>query len=140
MNRKVKTIMLSFAIIGMGFLTTAAISEDSINQTNVESTSTAIMEFKTTELSLGTIPQGIPIDIAFEFVNNGASALIITNAKPSCGCTNVKFPETPITTGESAQITAVYNAKSAGSFTKTITVFSNASGTPQQLKFTGIVE
>ena len=139
MNRKIKTVIVSFALMGIGIFTTAAISPSNVNNQIKESKVGAVMTFKTTEVSLGDIPQGIPIDISFEMINEGTGPLIIERAKPSCGCTGVKYPESPIKAGESANITAVYNAKSAGSFTKTITIFSNATEKTQVLKFSGVV-
>ncbi|MFT5823374.1 MAG: hypothetical protein ACI8ZM_004635 [Crocinitomix sp.] len=140
MNRKIKTVIVSFALMGIGILTTAAISPSNASNKTTESTAVAVMTFKATEIKLGDIPQGIPIDISFEMVNEGTGPLIIEGAKPSCGCTGVQYPESPIKAGESANITAVYNAKSFGSFTKTITITSNASEKTKVLKFSGVVK
>ncbi len=138
MNRKVRTIVL--ALMALGIFTATAITPSSQHKHSIESKVGAIMTFKATEISLGDIPQGIPVDISFEMVNEGTGPLIIDGAKPSCGCTGVEYPKTPIKPGESAEITAIYNAKSAGAFTKTITVSSNAGEKTQILKFTGVVK
>lgn len=138
MNRKIKVVLFSLAIIGMGIFTTSAATLTTNNP--VEKTAGAKMDFESTKKSLGDIPQGIPVEISFELVNNGTAPLIIGQVKPSCGCTNVQYPKEPINAGDKAEITAVYNAKSIGAFNKKITVYSNASEQPQVLNFSGVVK
>lgn len=140
MNKKMKLVFASAMIMTVGVLTSAAMPSTNSSNLTVEASIGAVMKFEKTEIAIGEVPQGIPVDISFELVNDGNGPLIIERAKPSCGCTGVQYPETPVKPGESATITAVYNAKSEGAFTKTITIFSNASEQPQVLKFSGIVK
>ena len=88
---------------------------------------------------MGEIPQGTPKPVAFSFKNTGKSDIIITNVKASCGCTATEYTKTPIKAGETANVTATYNAASAGSFTKTLTVTTNVDDTPKVLTFKGTV-
>ncbi len=85
---------------------------------------------KSTTHDFGTIQQNKPVTATFEFTNVGKTALIITEAKGSCGCTGTTFPKTPVAPGAKGEITATFNAAAAGSFTKTVTVNANtAEGT-----------
>lgn len=87
----------------------------------------------------GNIAQGIPVVCRFKFVNEGEVPLLISNVKPSCGCTATDWPKEPIPPGGSGEITAEYNAKKIGNFTKTLTVKSNAEKPVQRLMLRGKV-
>lgn len=98
------------------------------------------IDFKTTEHNFGdAVKQHQPVKCDFNFTNNGDQPLVITNVKPSCGCTTPEWPKNPIMPGESGVITAEYNAAALGSFDKTITVTSNATEAPLTLKIKGKV-
>ncbi len=87
----------------------------------------------------GKIPQGTPASTTFEFVNNGKTDLILSNVKPSCGCTTPEYTKEPIAPGGKGTIKATYNAAGAGVFNKSITVTSNA-GDPVVLYIKGEVQ
>ena len=64
----------------------------------------------------------------FTFTNNGATPLVINRVTASCGCTTPDWTKQPIMPGKSGTIVAVYNPLGRpGVFTKSITVFSNAT-------------
>lgn len=87
----------------------------------------------------GKIPQGTPASTTFEFVNNGSADLVLSNVKPSCGCTTPEYTKEPIPKGGKGYIKATYNAAGAGVFNKSITVTSNA-GDPVVLYIKGEVQ
>lgn len=95
--------------------------------------------WKSEAIDLGEIPQGTPKAIDFEFKNTGDKAIIITDVKASCGCTTTDYTKTPIQPGETAKISASYNAASKGAFTKNVTVTTNAEENPKVLSFKGTV-
>jgi uncharacterized protein DUF1573 len=97
------------------------------------------ISWKSEAIDLGTIPQGTPKSIDFEFRNTGKTAVIITNVKASCGCTATDYTKTPIQPGATAKVTATYNAAAAGPFSKTVTVTTNAEEAPKVLTFKGTV-
>jgi hypothetical protein len=99
-----------------------------ISFTALTAMTVAIAEFKFTEEThdFGKIPQGKPVTYEFKFVNTGDSPLIISNVEATCGCTVPTYSNTPVQKGETGVITATFNALAVGSFTKTITVKSNA--------------
>ena len=64
----------------------------------------------------------------FEFVNKGNAPLVINRAQASCGCTTPSWTKEPIEPGKKGSITVIYNTTGRpGAFTKTITIYSNAS-------------
>lgn len=80
------------------------------------------------------------------FVNTGPEEIIITGARPSCGCTSVDYPVDPIAVGDTATISFTYNpAGRPGRFEKSIRVYigeydtstihirGNVLGTPESL-------
>jgi hypothetical protein len=91
-------------------------------------------DFKFVEEShdFGDIPQGTPVTTQFSFTNTGKEPLIIKNCQASCGCTVPSWPKEPILPGKESTIQVTYNAAHAGTFTKSITITSNAK-TPSKV-------
>jgi hypothetical protein len=95
--------------------------------------------WKSETIDVGTIPQNTPKPIVFEFKNTGKTAVIVTNVQGSCGCTATNYTKTPIAPGKSGTVTATYNAASAGAFTKTVSVTTNAETVAKVLTIKGTV-
>ncbi len=74
----------------------------------------------------GIIDYQKPVTNVFEFVNTSDVSIVIKEAKGSCGCTATDFPKNAILPGETARITATYNAEDIGPFNKTVTVYTSA--------------
>jgi len=88
----------------------------------------ASIEWKSsTTYDFGSIKKGIQVTSTFEFTNNGNEPLIISDAKGSCGCTSVEYPQQPIAPGEVGIVKATYNALAVGAFYKTVSVSTNIS-------------
>ena len=87
----------------------------------------------------GEIPQKKAVSVDFTFKNTGDAPLVITEVKTSCGCTATNYTKTAIAPGETSKITAEYNAKKLGAFSKTITVVTNATEQTKQLHIKGVV-
>jgi len=100
----------------------------------------AVIEFENTEHDFGTIPLGG--DGAYEFIfrNTGKDPLVLKNVRSSCGCTIPEWPKEPIKKGEQGKIKVRYNTRITGTFSKSISVYSNAGGTPVVLIIKGKVE
>ena len=94
----------------------------------VEATDSPKMDFETLEVDYGTIEQGSEPLRVFKFTNTGASPLVITNAKGSCGCTVPKWPKEPIAPGEESAIEVRYDTNRVGPFTKRVTLTTNENG------------
>ena len=79
----------------------------------------------------GTVAKGEKIESVFVVKNTGASDLVISDARPSCGCTVASFDRT-IKPGETGKISASVDTKNfTGPITKTVSVVSNDPETPQ---------
>ena len=79
-------------------------------------------------------------------VNTGPEPIVITGARPSCGCTGVDYPNDPIEPGDTVKFYFTYNpAGRPGKFAKSIRVYigehdmslirirGNVLGTPESL-------
>jgi hypothetical protein len=110
-------------------------------QTTAVQTKKADEQVKFTEVShdFGKIKQGVPVTYDFAFQNNSNQPAVIESATASCGCTTPTWPKTPVAKNKSEKISAGFNAASAGTFTKTITVKVAGYDQPLVLTITGEV-
>ncbi len=100
----------------------------------------AAIEFEETAHDYGTIPYNG--DGAYEFIfhNKGGEPLLLNNVRSACGCTTPEWPKEPIPAGKSGKIKVIYNTRIIGPFSKSVTVYSNASEKPIVLVIKGTVE
>ena len=87
----------------------------------------------------GTIKNGEKIKLEFKCTNTGTKNLIITSARPGCGCTIADYTHSPIAPGQQGEVTASFNSKNfSGTVHKSIIVNTNTkNGTEHILNFTG---
>ncbi|MDR1653841.1 MAG: DUF1573 domain-containing protein [Prevotellaceae bacterium] len=91
-----------------------------------------VIAFTETSHDFGNVQAGEKATYTFEFVNTGKSPLVIARAQASCGCTVPNWTKTPIEPGQKGEVTATYTASTnPQSFSKTITVYSNAANAQQ---------
>jgi len=100
---------------------------------------TSPVTWKEVSYDFGEIKKGTPVSHDFSFTNTTKQTVLITNVKASCGCTATNYTKTPIKPGETANVTATYNAASAGAFSKTVTVSLNENEVPKVLTIKGKV-
>ena len=86
------------------------------------------ISFEETTHEYGEIDLGSDGAYDFVFTNTGNEPLILSKPRSSCGCTVPSWPKEPILPGETNNIKVTYNTKKAGSFNKTVTIYSNAKG------------
>ena len=98
-----------------------------------------IFKFKTEIIDYGTIKQNSDGQRFFTFKNIGQSPILISKAKASCGCTVASIPNEPIMPGETAKIGVKYATNRIGSFSKSITLISNANTATKVIKIKGKV-
>jgi hypothetical protein len=83
-------------------------------------------KFESLEHDFGDIKSGDKVEHVYKFTNTGKADLVISSAKPSCGCTVPSYTQTPVKPGESGEIKAVFDSTGkSGSQNKTITVTMN---------------
>jgi len=110
------------------------------SQRTTLSSAGAVIEFETVEHDFGTIPYKGDGIYEFVFKSKGEEPLVLNNVKPSCGCTIPEWPKDPIQKGEKGVIKVSYNTRITGSFSKSVSVYSNASEAPVVLVIKGRVE
>ncbi|MDE5868870.1 MAG: DUF1573 domain-containing protein [Muribaculaceae bacterium] len=71
-----------------------------------------------------------PAEGSVRFVNRGTEPVVVTGARPSCGCTGVDYSEEPVNPGDTAVINFTYDpAGRPGKFDKSIRVYIGESDT-----------
>lgn len=100
----------------------------------------AEITFTSTEHDYGTVEYDANGTCVFEFKNTGKVPLTLIDVKPSCGCTSPDWSREPIKPGEKGKITVKYNTKISGTFSKSVTVISNATNSPVMLHIKGEVK
>ncbi|MEP1096611.1 MAG: DUF1573 domain-containing protein [Cyclobacteriaceae bacterium] len=97
------------------------------------------LKWKATTMELGEVSVNESRDLSFEFTNTSSQSITILEAKGSCGCTNVQYPEQEIKAGETASITANFKSAKTGAFKKNIRIKTSESEEYTYLYFTGEV-
>jgi hypothetical protein len=100
---------------------------------------TDVVKFETLVYDFGSIKQGVPVNFDFKFKNISKTAVTISSATASCGCTTPTWPQAPVLKGKTNVVKAGFNAASAGGFDKTITVKLDGIDQPLELKIKGTV-
>ena len=100
-----------------------------------------VIKFETMEHDFGTIKQGDKVEYVYKFTNEGAAPLVLSQVKPSCGCTTPDWTKTPVAPGESGEIKVVFDSHGkSGKQNKTVNVHSNTEAGTDVLKFTAEIE
>ncbi len=115
-----KNLFLSFGLVLAGSL----IAGNAVAQ--VEVSKGAKIKFNKEVHDYGTVKYGGDGTCTFEFTNEGNEALVISNAKGSCGCTVPEWPKEPIAPGASASVKVKYDTNRPGAINKSVTITSNA--------------
>ena len=97
------------------------------------------IKWEKTSIHLGQVEKHEVQNLSFEFTNNTNETIRILEAKGSCGCTNVQYPENEIEAGESAVVTADFRSGKVGTFKKNIRIKTSESDEYTYLYFTGEV-
>jgi hypothetical protein len=97
-----------------------------------------IFEFVEETHDFGELMQGGDASVTFKFKNVGTEAIVITDARKSCGCTTPKnWTKDPIPPGGEGYVDVAYDSNRIGGFDKSVTLISNASGGDKVLKIKG---
>lgn len=130
-------------ILSVGFMFCAVLGmfaqEAETSTPNPINPNVAKYAFETEVLDYGKVDYASDGTREFKFTNVGKEPLIISNAKGSCGCTVPSAPKEPIMPGEEGVIKVKYDTKRPGSFTKRVTLTSNAETSTKVLTIKGVV-
>ncbi len=95
-----------------------------------------VAKFESMEYDFGKIKQGDKVEHIFKVTNSGTADLVISDAKPSCGCTVPEFTKTPIKPGAEGQIKVIFDSTGkSGAQEKSVTVNLNTEKATEVLKF-----
>lgn len=95
-----------------------------------------VAKFDSMEYDFGTINEGEKVEHIYKVSNAGTADLVITEAKPSCGCTVPEYTKTPIKPGETGDIKVIFDSSGKnGNQEKTVTVTLNTEKATETLKF-----
>ena len=122
-----KKLLFSLAI---GLMTTMGMNAQETAKSLVNG---AQIEFVEEVIDYGTIEHMADGNREFVLKNIGNAPLVITSVKGSCGCTVPTKPTAPILPGATGVIKVKYATNRVGSFSKTVTVKSNAVNTPSKV-------
>jgi hypothetical protein len=144
-----KIAIISFVLAGLIFSSCKENASSKINTSNLEtakerdaklSLGFPIIEFDQTEYDFGTITEGEKVEGTFVITNAGKTDLLITDVKPSCGCTTPDWTKEAIGPGETGEIKFEFNsANRVGKQNKSITIKSNAEKNTQIIRIKGEV-
>ncbi|WP_425077768.1 DUF1573 domain-containing protein [Psychroserpens sp. S379A] len=98
-----------------------------------------VFHFEEEVIDYGNIAQNDNGLRTFKFTNRGRAPIVISKVKTTCGCTVPTYPKQAILPGETASIDIKYATNRVGSFSKTITVISNADEPQKKLRIKGNV-
>lgn len=99
-----------------------------------------VIKFDKTTHDFGTMKEADGrVTTVFEFTNEGATPLVVSKVRASCGCTTPNWTKTPIEPGQKGNITVTYNptGRQGGPWQKSITVTSNAETETMRLVIKG---
>ncbi len=82
------------------------------------------------------------VTAVFTLTNNNDKPIVITNVKPSCGCTTPEWTKEPISSGKQGHVKADFNpaGQAPGAFEKTITVETSGEPSTITLKIKGVID
>lgn len=98
-----------------------------------------ILTFEEDVHEFGELMQGGDASYIFKFTNTGTEDIIISDAKPACGCTKPTFTTEPIKPGQTGEIPVKYDSNRLGGFDKWVSIISNASETEKKIYIKGNV-
>lgn len=134
----VLTAMIALSLAGCGVGDNRAIAMQQVMRDSARYTT---IQWLDSTKDFGTIPEGQKVDVSFRFRNTGSSPLVITNVRPSCGCTIAEQPQQPIAPGGEGKISATFNSNGhTGVNRKALFVTANTKGSQNySLHFTVVV-
>ncbi len=98
------------------------------------------VSFDKVEIDFGSFPMNEVKEGKFVLTNMGKNLLVVFDVVTSCGCTKAEYSKNPVRPGETLELTVRYEAYESGRFSKVLTIYSNAAGSPHKVRVKGVVE
>lgn len=110
----------------MKFSISGSITQDFSKMTKKQLKNAPKIKFETDTIGFGTVKQGDPVAVKFNFKNEGKSTLEILKIKTSCGCTAGTMDKLSYGKGESGVVNVTLNTRNKRNHVRqTITIISN---------------
>ncbi|HYG49367.1 MAG TPA: DUF1573 domain-containing protein [Flavobacteriales bacterium] len=141
-----KLVLGSIVLATLGFMGCGEKNSDMVDgklsTEIVDPKNPPVIEFKDTTYNFGTISQGEIVSYTFYFKNTGRSSLVLTDVRPSCGCTVPKsWPREPVAPDGEGKIEVTFDsAGKQGKVTKSIRVVANTKPTTHILRLEGEIK
>lgn len=101
----------------------------------------AKIKFDNMSFDFGTTIEGSKVRHSYHFTNTGNVALVINDARSTCGCTIPTYPKNPIAPGLSDSIVVVFNTEDKmNGQRKPVTITANTFPAETKIYLTGIVK
>jgi hypothetical protein len=131
------TLLLFIAV----FTSACSSSNNNEGKATVDKATAPVMTFAKESHDFGQVNEGDKVVFDFFFTNTGKSALIISSATATCGCTVPEYPKQPLAPGKTGIIHVVFNsAGKSGMQNKIITLTTNTFKGNEELHLVGNVK
>ena len=131
------TLLLFIAV----FTSACSSSNNNEGKATVDKATAPVMTFAKESHDFGQVNEGDKVVFDFFFTNTGKSALIISNATATCGCTVPEYPKKPLAPGKTGIIHVVFNTTGkSGMQNKIITLTTNTFKGNEELYLVGNVK
>ncbi|MEY8687459.1 DUF1573 domain-containing protein [Bacteroides sp. AN502(2024)] len=95
------------------------------------------VSLSSSQIEMGSFSWEKEQEVEFEICNTGKTPLVINDVITSCGCTTVEYSKEPVQPDMNLNLKIRYHAEHPEHFSKTISVYCNAEGSPFHLKISG---
>lgn len=131
------TLLLLIAV----FTSACSSSNNNEGKATVDKATAPVMTFAKESHDFGQVNEGDKVVFDFFFTNTGKSALIISSATATCGCTVPEYPKQPLAPGKTGIIHVVFNSVGkSGMQNKIITLTTNTFKGNEELHLVGNVK
>jgi hypothetical protein len=83
--------------------------------------------FDTTSYHFGSVNKGSTAEHVFSFVNRSKTSVVISGVKTYCSCVSASWTKEPVMPNATGEIRVKFHGETAGTFHKTVKVFTNMS-------------
>lgn len=106
-----------------------------------DTTQLAKITFEEQLFDFGEAKEGTVVTHIFKFKNTGATPLIISDARSTCGCTIPEWSKEPIEPGQASAITVRFNTQGKADMQrKPVTITANTYPSETKVYLTGVVK
>lgn len=106
-----------------------------------ETSGNTSVEWFEEEFDFGKVKAGDTVSHTYRFKNIGSLPLVISQVKPSCGCTSPRWSKDPIAPGKEGYVEIVFDTRAKEGYRQnSITLILNTEEGGKVLRFKGMVE